>query len=161
MAIMLNGSLSFQTLVVILALTGPALADPPGAWAARVETFRDWRLDCRADPCQPATSVRGSDGSEVLRVAVVGGTLAIVTPLPLFLPDGLALAAGDEAERAVPWRTCGAGGCEARLPLDPALRAAFERERAGAATFTLVDGVRVRLPFSLLGFSAATRAAAG
>ena len=60
----------------------------------------------------------------------------------------------------MPWRTCGAGGCEAVLPLDPPLLAALRRERAATATFTLVDGVKVRLPFSLLGFSAATRALA-
>jgi invasion protein IalB len=44
------------------------------------------------------------------------------------------------------------------VPLDPALLAALKRERSGSATFTLVDGVKVRLPFSLLGFSAALRA---
>ena len=146
---------------LILAAAAPASADPPGAWAHRVEAFRDWRLDCRADPCELATSVRGADGSEVLRVAVTGEALALTTPLPLFLPDGLALAVGADPARAVPWRTCGARGCEAALPLDPLLLAALRRERAGAATLTLVDGVKVRLPFSLLGFSAALAADQG
>ena len=160
---MLNRIPSFQTLVAILALALPAAADPPGAWAERVRAFRDWRLDCRAAPCTLATSVRGADGSEVLGLAVTAGpapALVLSTPLPLFLPDGLALLLGDEPERPVPWRTCGAGGCEATLPLDGPLLAALRRERSGSATFTLVDGVTVRLPFSLLGFSAADAARA-
>jgi invasion protein IalB len=160
---MLNRILSFQTLVAMLAVSPavPLRADPPAALAERVQVFRDWRLDCRADPCSLHTSVRGADGSEVLRLAVGAGEapiLTLSTPLPLFLPDGIGLAVGAEPERSVPWRTCGAAGCQAVLPLDPELLAAIRRERAGTAAFTLVDGVRVRLPFSLLGVSAATAA---
>jgi invasion protein IalB len=155
---MLNRILCFQLLVAILAAAAPALADPPAAWPGRVAAFRDWRLDCRPDPCRAATSVRGADGSEVLGVSAAGETLTLATPLPLFLPDGLALAVGAGPPRPVPWRTCAAGGCEATLPLDPELLAALRRERAATAAFTLVDGVKVRLPFSLLGFTAADRA---
>lgn len=160
---MLNRTLSFQTLVSILLLAVPAAADPPSALAGRVQHFRDWRLDCRADPCAALTSVRGADGSEVLRVSLAPGevpVLALATPLPLFLPDGLALAVGDAAPVPVPWRTCTATGCEATLALDPALLAALRRAPGGSAAFTLVDGVTVRLPFSLRGFTAAEAAAA-
>jgi invasion protein IalB len=161
-AIMLNRTLSFQTLVAILALAAPAGGDPPGAWADRVQTFRDWRLDCRDGPCSATTAVTGADGSEVLRLAVAGPepgrSLTIGTALPLFLPDGMTLAIGEEPDRAVAWRTCGPGGCDAVVPVDPALLAALKRERSGRATFTLVDGVKVRLPFSLLGFTAALEA---
>ena len=164
---MLNRTLSFQTLVGIVAaalpaLSLPALADPPSAWPGQVQAFRDWRLDCRADPCALDTVVRAGDGSEVLRVAVTGGAapaLVLATSLPLYLPDGTALAIGSDPERPVAWRTCGTGGCEATLPLDPAALASLRRERGGTAAFTLVDGVRVRLPFSLLGFSAGLAAA--
>ncbi|HET9069258.1 MAG TPA: invasion associated locus B family protein [Amaricoccus sp.] len=164
---MLNRTMRFQTLVMILALASslaapPAAADPPAAWAERAERFSDWRLDCRRDPCTPWTAVRGADGSQVLRLAAEPGdapSLVLTTPLPLLLPDGLALAVGAEPERVVPWRTCGAGGCEARLSLDGPLLATLRRERGGSATFTLVDGMKVRLPFSLLGFTAASRAA--
>lgn len=158
---MLNRILCFQTLVWIAALSQPGLADPPSAWPARVQAFRDWRLDCRADPCALSTVVRAADGSELLRVGVTGGDapqVTLTTPLPLFLPDGLALAIGRDPERPVDWRTCGAGGCEATLPLDAPTLASLRRERGGTAALTLVDGVRVRLPFSLLGFSAAREA---
>ena len=142
---------------MVLLLAAPALADPPGA---RVRAFRDWRLAC-SGPCAIHTAVLGSDGSEVLRLELgPEPVLAVTTPLPLFLPDGLALALGGRPERVTPWRTCGAAGCEAALPIEPELLEALLRERAGSATFTLVDGVQVRLPFSLLGFTAAHRARA-
>ena len=98
----------------------------------------------------------------MLRLAVAaGGALAVTTALPLHLPDGIVLAFGDRLVRPAPWRTCGASGCEATLPLDPELGQALRRERDGSATFTLVDGVAVRLPFSLIGFSAALQGRGG
>jgi invasion protein IalB len=153
---MLNKDLGKQTLVAILLLAAPAAADPPGARA-----FREWRLDCPLRACPIHTAVAGADGSEVLRLAVTAGpapALAITTPLPLFLPDGIVLALGARPERPAPWRTCRPAACEATLPLDPELADALRRERAGSVTLTLVDGVQVRLPFSLLGFSAALAA---
>nr|MBA3326212.1 invasion associated locus B family protein [Paracoccaceae bacterium] len=77
---------------------------------------------------------------------------------PLFLPDGLTLGLGDAPPRAVAWRTCDAAGCEALAPLENELLAALRRERAAEVTLTLVDGVRVRLPVSLMGFTAAWEA---
>ncbi len=159
---MLNKIPLKQTLVAILLAAAPASADPPGAWTEG-RLFRDWQLACREAACAVRTAVTGSDGSEVLRVAATGGqapALTVTTPLPLFLPDGVHLVIGEDPERPVQWRTCGATGCEARLPLDPELLAAMQRERAGSVSFTLVDGQAVRLPFSLLGFSAALRARA-
>ena len=154
---MLNKVYGKQTLVAIVLAAAPAGADPPHARAAR---FADWRIDC-ASACAGVTTVAGADGSELLRLTVSGGEgpmLVVTTPLPLHLPDGLALALGGRAERAVPWRTCGPSGCEATVAIDPALLEALRRERAGTVAFTLVQGERVRLPVSLMGFSAALRA---
>lgn len=158
---MLNKAALKQTLVAIALLLAPsgAAGDPP---QARARTFDDWRVDCTIAPlCVALTTLQGADGSEVLRLAVTQGeaaSLAVTTRLALYLPDGLVLALGGSFERPVPWRTCGALGCEATLPMDPELLEALRRERAGSATFTLVTGETVRLPFSLLGFSAAFRA---
>jgi invasion protein IalB len=41
--------------------------------------------------------------------------------------------------------------------MDPELLDALRREREGSAELTLVQHERVRLPFSLMGFSAAFR----
>jgi invasion protein IalB len=158
---MLNKALITRTLVATL-LAGPVLADPPGA-REPVRRFDDWRLDCAASPCTTRTAVEGADGSEVLRVSRLPGEpplLAVATPLALYLPDGLTLGIGDEPPLPIAWRTCGPGGCEARLPLTPELAAALRRERRGTVTLTPADGVPVRIGVSLVGYTAALRAAA-
>ena len=150
-----------RALAVAAALwAGAAGADPPhvrAAIGAREAVFRDWVLRCPAAGCAARTAVRGTDGTEVLGLAVAADGLALTlrTALPLHLPDGVTLVLGDEPLRAVPWRTCDAAGCVADAPLAEDLLAALRRERAVEVTLTLVDGVRVRLSASLLGFSAA------
>jgi invasion protein IalB len=146
------------------AMPGPAAEAPAEAAAEAgpetgVARHRDWLLDCRA-ACTLATSVEGPDGRPLLRVSVgpSADVLTIETPLPLHLPDGLEVTAGARAPAAAPWRTCAAGGCEARAVLDQALLEGLRREREGAVAFTLADGARVRLPLSLMGFAAGERA---
>jgi invasion protein IalB len=155
-----------RAVLVALALAAsPASADPPGApavAAAIEQPFRDWRLACAA-ACALRTEVRGSDGSAVLTVSAAGdrgGTLELRTPLPLFLPDGLTVALGDAPPRDIAWRTCDAAGCAAETPLDPPLLDGLKRERSAEVSLTLVDGVRVRLPMSLAGFTAGWEALA-
>jgi len=146
-------------LVTALLAAGAASADPPHA---RGREFRDWRIDCAVGPCAIRTSLRAADGSELVTVDVVGrgdgAGLALRTPLPLLLPDGATLVIGDDPPRALAWRTCGVAGCVAEAPLDPSLLAALKRERSATVMLTLEDGVRVRLPVSLLGFTAAREA---
>lgn len=160
---MLNKPLGMQTFVATLLAALPVLADPPGAWHAP-RSFRDWQLDCPGTTCPLHTSVKGSDGSEVLRVTATAGpapALRIQTPLPLYLPDGIALTLGGAPPWIAPWRTCAASGCEATLALDPLLLSRLRSERSGSVTLTLVDGVKVRLAFSLHGISAALDARGG
>jgi len=148
-------------------LAAPAPADPPAALGARRaagEAFRDWRLRCTGAGCTLGLAIAGADGSPVLALVARGpgeaGALAFRTPLPLYLPDGLALGIGEEEPFLVPWRTCGPAGCEAVAPLSADLIAALRRERAAEATLTLADGLRVRLAVSLLGFTAGWEAMA-
>jgi invasion protein IalB len=150
-----------RALAVALALTGPAAADPPAVYGARraeAVTFRDWRLHCQGPACALRGAVRGGDGSVVLSAALEGQTLRLETALPLFLPDGVTLALGEDPLRAIPWRTCDPRGCRAETPLDADLLDSLRRERAAEVTLTLLDQVRIRLPVSLLGLSAALKA---
>jgi invasion protein IalB len=151
--------------VAAALVAGPAAADPPQARAAigaREAIFRDWVLRCPAGGCAIRTAVRGTDGTEVLGLAVAaeGAALTLRTALPLHLPDGATLALGDDPLRIFPWRTCDPSGCVVDAPLAEDLGEALRRERSVEVTLTLVDGVRVRLSASLLGFSAALDALA-
>jgi invasion protein IalB len=147
--------------LVAALLLGPAAAaaDPPGM-GLREARFGDWRLACDGGACAIATEVAAADGSVVLTLGLDArdGALGLATPLPLFLPDGVALALGDAPLRALAWRTCRADVCRAEAPMGPELLAGLRRERSLEATLTLEDGVRMRLPVSLIGFSAALRA---
>lgn len=161
-----GGRACVPVLALLLAAVTATAAPPDLPPAARVQPFRNWALVCRTD-CVIETVVYAERprSAALLRVLVSldaaasqGWRLEVATPLPLYLPDPLLLAVGAEAVRDVPWRTCTATGCRARPVLDAVLLAGLRRERAGSATLTLVDGGRVRLGFSLLGFSAALRA---
>lgn len=156
-----------SALAVALALSaGGAAADPPhvrAAAEAAARTFRDWRIACDPGGCDAIRAVvTAGDGSQVLEMAAEarpsGATLALRTPLPLFLPDGVALGLGEAPLRAIAWRTCGEAGCVAEAPIDAALLADLRRERAAQVTLTLEDGVRIRLGVSLMGFAAAWEA---
>lgn len=150
-----------RSLLAAALLAGPAAADPPAVFGARKAaevTFRDWRLACLGEACAIRASLSAADGTALLAVSADARALGFATTLPLFLPDGIVLTLGDEAPRRVAWRTCGPAGCDAETPLDPGLLAALRRERAAEATLTLVDGVRIRLPVSLLGFTAGWKA---
>jgi invasion protein IalB len=152
----------------------PALAAeaPPAARAAAAraaaEAFADWRLVC-LDACRIETELRGAsgegEGAVVLRLALVpddeAPRVSVETPLPLYLPDGAALRVGEGEPLALAWHTCDAAGCEARTAGSEALLAALRRERAATVEVTLLEGVRVRMEVSLMGFSAAERALAG
>ena len=184
---MLNGRLQKQTLVGILAVLAaggaaaaadmrqpdPAPAAEPEAAAetgggGEDQVFRDWRVACEGGACAAYTRIDAVDGTEVLRVELAGEppVLRFVTSLGLHLPDGLVATIGEGAEsgleRAIPWRTCApARGCIADAPADSELLTALRREQGGMAAFTLVEGVPVRLGFSLMGFAAARAALAG
>lgn len=176
---MVNGGKQKQTLVVILLMLGsPVAAAEMPRQGARLEAappegpvaeeaaddparFDDWELACADGTCRIVTRVRAADGTEVLRIEAGGqpAVLRFATPLGLHLPDALVAQIGERTERRFPWRTCAPEtGCLADAPLDSELTAALRRERAGTATFTLVEGVPVRLGFSLMGFTAAWRA---
>ncbi|MFT3975438.1 MAG: invasion associated locus B family protein [Amaricoccus sp.] len=140
-----------------------ASADPPGPGRRGPAIYGDWRLDCRAAPCTAYMPLLGTDGSEVLRLALPrgGAALTVGTALPVFVPDGVVLSIGARPIRTTPWRTCGPDGCEAWFALDPELLNSLRNERGGSVTLSLADGTPVRLTVSLRGSAAALRARDG
>lgn len=149
----------------LLAMPAVAAEAPRAAVeaaAATSEDFEDWALRC-AGECRLRTELRNADGAPVLVLALARGEadalrLTVRTPLQLYLPDGLSLAVGESVSADRPWATCDAAGCEAWLAAEGDLLAALRRERAATIGFTLVDGTRVRLAASLMGFTAGERA---
>jgi invasion protein IalB len=137
------------------AVAAAGLVVPP----PRVERHRDWVLDCTG-ACRAETVVRATEGGAVMRLDVAAeapAVLRVATPLPLFLPEPVEIGVGDAA-LSLPWLTCDPGGCEARAALDAELLALLQREREAQVAFTLLDGTRVRVPVSLMGFTAAKAA---
>jgi invasion protein IalB len=131
--------------------------------APAVERHRDWMLDCRAE-CRIETVVHGADGTAILTVSVGRDeprVLRLETALPLFLPDPLEIVAGGFGPLRLPWLTCGASGCVVQAALEGDVMQALRGEREAQVGFTLVDGERVRLPVSLMGFTAAEEALDG
>ncbi len=172
MTIVDNNILTALTLVLTVALAAPAPADPPGTrtWTgadANVltnrntsdRTFSDWTLECDETPCRASTYVHSETGEDLFRVSVLAGTpprYVFATPLPLYLPDGLRITVEPNLSLPLPWYTCVDSECEARHALDPATDSAFRAGKDGSLTFSLVDGVQVRLRFSLVGYTDAT-----
>ncbi len=149
-------------LAVSAAGAGQAAEIPVAAPPNVEDDFEDWRRICAGAACriQFAVPARGPAAPDLLGLSVASDdpeVLVVRTPLPLHLPDGLSLTLGADDPISAPWRTCDEVGCDARLSLSGALLAGLRGERYGAVAFTLVDGERVRLPVSLMGFSAALR----
>lgn len=167
---MLNKFIRKHRLVVIallLAIPGNARADPPAARAAAEAAstgrgFAAWRLTCGAGgrDCTIGTEVRAADDTPVLGLLrpAAGAVLRVTTPLPLFLPAGVTLTAGAAPPWSVAWRTCRDNSCTAEFDLTPELEAALRRERTATVALTLEEGLALRFPVSLLGYTAAGRA---
>lgn len=148
---------AFLAAGALVAAEMPA-TEPPVA----EERFEDWRRVCVAEACRIEVSIASPDASaaELLGLSVEAAdreALVVRTPLPLHLPDGVMLTLGGGEPEEAPWRTCDAAGCDARLPLTGSLLRGLRGERGAAVAFTLVDGERVRIAVSLMGFSAALR----
>lgn len=139
----------------------PAAADPPTVPppVPPARTFGAWQLDC-APECRLQTILRSTQpgAPELMRVGLApdpsgSWILSVRTPLGLYLPDPLTLAPDETEPRSVPWLTCTATGCIARILLDPDLLEVLRRQRRASVAFTLADGSHVRLPLSLIGIS--------
>lgn len=167
---MLNKFIRKHRLVAIallMALPRNAGADPPAARAVAEaattgRSFGAWRLTCApgGKDCAIGTGIRAAGGTQVLALVrpAAGAVLRVTTPLPLFLPAGVTLTVGTAPPWSVAWRTCRDNSCTAEFDLTPELDAALRRERTATVALTLEEGLALRFPVSLVGYTAGGRA---
>ncbi len=154
----------FISLALFCGLAGADVAEPEDA-SSNAARFEDWALACVEEECEIRTEIRGADDSLVLTLALPKDELRgaeLRSPLPIAVADGPVIELGTSTLIEAGWTTCGtAEGCVARLERNPARIFALQKERTGSVTFTLADGVAVRIGLSLMGFSAALEALEG
>ncbi|MEL6278523.1 MAG: invasion associated locus B family protein [Pseudomonadota bacterium] len=135
------------------------------------ETFGDWEQRCAEDGrCYIFQQAVNEDGNPLLRVRIaklaqplddgqgaqVIARADIITPLDVFLPNGVGLRIDDGPIQTAVFVRCRPIGCVARPPLTNQLIDAMKS--GGEATFVLFQDPQdgpVLAPISLSGFTAA------
>jgi invasion protein IalB len=153
----------------------PAQASPgarggaPAERVTRTEQHQDWLVRCgrpdgRSEQCEMVQQPVGESGKPVMAVAVgdVPGNpnpgMIILLPLGISLPPGVELRIDGGAEIEAPVERCERQGCQVEMLLEPDLLAALKAGTRVTVDFHVLrqDGLqRVRIPFSLLGFTTA------
>jgi len=147
-----------------------------------VQQFGDWfyrcvpfRLAGRDEPvrqCEVAQIQQVRQGEELVTVLSVAIALTApekegqkpdflmtsVAPLNVLLGDGLSYSVAGKQVLETPYRNCTQVGCWAQQRMDIASLAAFRKGVEGEGHFSLVNGQRVNIKFSLKGLTAALEA---
>lgn len=137
------------------------------------EVYEDWRMSCAdaaASSCRVWQRVQvalNGVAQDVMALSLApaetetGFAFLIQLPLDVYLPDDIGLRVDGTAERVIRFRNCNAAGCWALLPADAALLRQLRRGLEGEVAFSLMEGERVQISFSLRGMTAALRAYEG
>jgi invasion protein IalB len=164
------GLLRLCTLALVLLVLR---VEPSRAESQDGQVFQDWTARCETNPSDASVErcyivqgvVAGEQRKRVMLLAVAyppgeGAPRATaVLPLGIALPPGIDVAVDDGAPKRFPFVVCLADGCQALIPLDDALLAAFKKGNAGSVAFRRPpDGRTIKVPFSLKGFTAALNA---
>ena len=157
--------LAAVALLLLVLRAGPSKAEPQDG-----QVFQDWTARCETDPQNAAAKqcfivqavVAGEERKRVMLLAVAyppGRDKPLVTailPLGVALRAGIEIAIDDGEPKRYPFAVCLTDGCQANVPLDDALMAAFKKGIKGSVAFARpTDGRAVKVPFSLKGFTAA------
>lgn len=155
-------------LVLVVLPVQPSWAEPQDG-----QVFQDWTVRCEADPADASVKrcyiiqgvVSGEQRDPVMLMAVAyppGQETPLATailPLGTDLRPGIEVAIDDGEAKRYPFSVCLADGCQAHVPLDAALLAAFKKGIEGSVVFRRgPDRRAVKVPFSLKGFTAAVNA---
>ncbi len=164
------GLLRLCALALVALILRPELAQ---AQPQDGQVFQDWTARCETDPADASATrcyiiqgvVAGEQRQPVMLMAVAyppGQETPLATailPLGTDLRPGIAVAIDDGEPKRYPFSVCMADGCQAHMPLDAALLAAFKKGVAGSVTFRRgPNRPDTKVPFSLKGFTAAVNA---
>jgi invasion protein IalB len=148
---------------------GPgAQGTAPSERVTRTEQHQDWLVRCgrpgQSEVCEMVQQPVGEKGEPVMAVAVgkVPGNpnpgMIILLPLGIALPPGVELRIDGGAAIETPVERCERQGCQVEMLLEPDLLTALKAGSRVTVDFHVhrQDGLqRVRVPFSLLGFTTA------
>jgi invasion protein IalB len=141
----------------------------PSERVTRTEQHQDWLVRCgrpggQTEVCEMVQQPVNQSGKPVMAVAVgkVPGNpnpgMIILLPLGIALPPGVELRIDGGAEIEAPVDRCERQGCQVELLLEPDLLTALKGGSQVTVDFHVQQQdrlQRVRVPFSLLGFTAA------
>lgn len=149
--------------------TPGAQGTAPSERVTRTEQHQDWLVRCgrpggESEVCEMVQQPVGKNGEPIMAVAVgeVPGNpnpgMIILLPLGIALPPGVELRIDGGAEIEAPVERCERQGCQVEMLLEPDLLTALKGGSRVDVDFHVhgQDGLqRVRVPVSLLGFTAA------
>lgn len=140
-----------------------------------IQQFDDWGLECvivvnGKQECHLFQRVLWDDnGAEALLAHVLlverdGKTtprLRLIAPLGTYLPEGLLLKLGEEAEFSAPFQFCIGGGCFVNLDLADDVVAVIHKTEILNVAYKQPDGTFGRVEISLKGFEKGLKALEG
>lgn len=130
------------------------------------EQFEDWGVEC-FDPkleglaCQAIHRVTAGDASQVVMVLAVtakSGTPAAIQaalPLGISLDAAVQIVIGEGYQNKIPVSRCTPSGCLIEGQATEEFLAALRAGTSGTVVVETETGEKIRLPFSLLGFTKA------
>lgn len=154
--------------------SGPGAAYAAASMELNGKAFNDWTMRCSevTNPetqaqvvvCEAVQQIKNEQGQTVVEVIVtrppnttdvVG---AIIAPLGVVLPAGIAVAIDGNAMGKLPYLRCVQQGCVGQFVFTEAQFASWKAGARGVVTVVRGNGSEVTLPLSLSGFTAATDA---
>ncbi len=136
------------------------------------QSFGDWSMRCsevtnqqnqqQVTICEATQRIINAEGQPVMEVIVtlppgqqqfVG---AIIAPLGVVLPAGIAMDVDGNAMGKIPYVRCVQQGCVGQFAFTDAQFAAFKAGAKANITVVRGDGREITVPLSLSGFTAAT-----
>lgn len=164
---------TFRRLACLFALVLFAPAALAQEQVGDVQQFENWTVECRKAPDEQTYCAaiqrlaHQAEGQEealpVLRVLVRPGPEGkpgglLTAPLGVDLQFGIELSVDGSDPLNYSFRHCDKAGCHAPMEFSNGMFEQLKAGTEGKAFFYTLDGRRVGVPFSLLGFTAAYNA---